>query len=321
MVQTSPEQSLTLRERFLGPQSDEGSVKKAVAVALGAAAVSVSASGLGLAVSMGGYAREHTLTKSTTTVEGGHGEVTYVGSLPLPKTSYGLIKSNVEGVKASRDNKLFGKYSYGNYATVILTKGEYTTEIGNPPLILDFAPGKNGKKVSIAFPLDQLEATVYPTDPLNGIHLQNDNGIWMAARGNAENIINAIPKLGAHDVNDVYDRLRGTVEFDALQITAEKCVPAGWEYLQPIYFKDVIDYTVAQINKQHPEASLTAQDAEIAPSGAVMFTSQYQKQFDEFKTKNEANGDHFVVSNPANVSCEVNSNVTKQTSSAVQETK
>lgn len=310
MAEATNEQSLLLRERILGQQSDEGSLKTSLALTVGAVTLSAA---LGLAVSMGGYAREHSLTKSTTTVEGGHGEITHIGTLKLPETYYGVMESNVAGIKASRDNKLFGRFSYGNEATVTLTEGAYTTKIGNQPLDLDYAPGKNGKKLSIAFPLDKLLAVVYPTDPLNGVHLQSDNGLFMAARGNTENIINAIPKLGAHDVNDVYDRLRGTVEFDALRITAEKCAPAGWDYLAPIYYKEVIEHTINQINKLHPGTKLTPEDAEVVPSGIVSFESQYQQQFDDFKTKNTTNGDNFIVSGDSKVSCTVSENVIKET--------
>lgn len=319
MAETIAEQSLTLRDRFLGPESDEGGARfRAMAAGIGLTACAL----VGLATSMGGYARDHSIAQATTTVKGGHGEITRVGVLDFPETYYGVMNNKVSGITAKYDNKLFGM-SVKNDAFVRLTDGNYTTKIGNGPLKVDYSLNENDKKLVIKFPQNELLAMVYQTDPMDS-GMENDNGAVMSIRGAGEGFLNVIPGQNSQKINNIYKRLSGTVLLDAYMITAKKCAPVAWEYLAPQYFNDLKTETLAQVNAVRPKDPLTIDQVEVIPTGDPEFTSQYDKQFKDYVSHTEANGDKFVVEDPTSdkdVTCDVSETVIKESNNTAMGSK
>lgn len=329
MVPSTAEQPLTLRDQFLRPESDEGGARfRAIAAGLGL----VSCAVFGLGVSIGAYARQHSLTKTTTTVAGGHGEVTRVGRLKFPETYYGVVDTTITDITASEDNKILDRFSWSNKATVNLVDGKYSMKVGNGQLDIFYKSVETGdnklrnKKVIINFPLDKLLATVYETDPTKS-GMEDDNGAVMMLQANRENFINALPfgenfinalPFGkSHNINDKYERLKGLVRLDAYKISVKKCAPSAWSYLQPIYFEDLAKYTAEQLSIPTPDNPIKPEDVEIIPEGEPMFTSQYEDQFKKLSDRNESNGDHFIIKDKIeSVDCNVNPNVTKQVASS-----
>lgn len=297
-----------LREQFFGADAERGSISSKLAMTVGSLVMAMAVGG---ALGAGEYALHHPLIKTDIAVSAGKGTLTDVSTI-VPQACYGVYRDNVNGAKASYNTTipLFGIKIPTTLSASSIFNGNITSKVCNDSMSLDLHFDKSTNKYELTVPGSAFHTDVYRTDPTVNA-FTSDNGALMALMKNAENDINALPKLEAHKTDGLMGTLNGYAELAADQTSAEACGPKAWLYLEPLYKISLQKQLTAEANRWRPELKLTQDDFRVAVEGDVVFTTQYDKQLTEIKVQAAKHNVTIKLPDPSKLVCTVSPSLQK----------
>jgi hypothetical protein len=195
---------------------------------------------------------EHRVITSAS-VGKGHGVVTKV--FGLEKSCYGGTQADItSSAKIDHNVPLMpdifwtsAKYS-GNITTEICTNED--KKKATKTVQIDYNGPK--PKITVTYPPEAFQATVYPTNPLNPKSTNPDSGAGWALYDGFSKLVEGLPGdlqlPGADETNNV---VGGLALLGAYMTDVKACIPKAWPYVAPIMKKNMQEYEYNNHNTEN----------------------------------------------------------------------